>query len=52
MASFGPKIRLPTNTAELFAGVVKGWWSRGENRVVPDYQSEFNELAGLWLSPV
>ncbi len=30
MASFGLKIRFPPNTAELFAGVVKGWWSRGE----------------------
>src|SRR5262249_27355430 len=28
------------------------WWSRGENRFIPDYQSRFKDLAGLWLRVV
>jgi hypothetical protein len=34
-------------------GVARGtWWSQGENRFVPGYQSRFNGLVRLWLIPV
>jgi len=35
--------------AAVFAGGEGAWWSRGENRFVPDYHSRFKDLAGLRL---
>jgi hypothetical protein len=52
MARFGLKIRLPTQDSGFFTGGDGAWWSRGENRFVPDYHSRFKDLADLWLKLV
>jgi hypothetical protein len=61
MARFGLKIALSwglsaedrcPDHAPACCASREGWWSRGENRFIPDYQSRFKDLAGPWLRVV